>query len=120
MSQEPDFHEKWITAADLSMERAAYFVENRNPYQVSENEPVVQATIGAVEEVMGSKPQILGKAGCTDASHLFHSGGIPTVIFGPGNEKLAHKADECIEIKNLVSAVPIFISIFHKLLCCSK
>ena len=89
-----------------------------DPYQVSENEPVVQATIGAVEEVMGAKPQILGKAGCTDASHLFHSGGIPTVILGPGNEKLAHKADECIEIKNLVSAVPIFISIFHKLLCC--
>ena len=40
----------------------------------------------------------------------------PTVIFGPGNEKLAHKADECVEIEHFVAAVPIFISIFKKLL----
>jgi len=28
----PDYHEKWLPAADLSMERAAYFTGNQNPY----------------------------------------------------------------------------------------
>jgi acetylornithine deacetylase/succinyl-diaminopimelate desuccinylase-like protein len=87
-----------------------------NPYLISENEPVVQATLAAVEEIVGAKPVMLGKAGCTDASHIFHMGAIPTVVFGPGNEKLAHKPDECVAIKQYVSAVPIFLSIFQKLL----
>lgn len=87
-----------------------------DPYLIAETEPVVQATRAAVEEIVGVKPEILGKAGCTDASHIFHMGGIPTVVFGPGNEKLAHKPDECVEIKQYVAAVPIFRSIFQKLL----
>jgi len=87
-----------------------------NPYLISETEPVVQATRAAIEEIVGVKPQILGKAGCTDASHIFHMGAIPVVIFGPGNEKLAHQPDECVEIKKYVAAVPIFLSIFQKLL----
>ena len=96
---------------DLNM-RSGYW----DPFLTPENEPVVQATLAAVEEVVGTRPEIRGKAGCTDASHIFHKGAVPTVIFGPGNEKLAHKADECVEIKKLVAAVPIFLSIFHKLL----
>lgn len=87
-----------------------------DPYLIAENEPVVQAIVAAVEEVVGAKPDILGKAGCTDASHIFHRGAVPTVIFGPGNEKLAHMADECVEIEHLVAAVSIFLSVFQKLL----
>ena len=87
-----------------------------DPFLTPENEPVVQATLAAVEEVTGTRPEILGKAGCTDASHIFHRGAVPTVIFGPGNEKLAHMADECVEIEHLVAAVSIFLSIFQKLL----
>jgi O-antigen ligase len=30
--QDPDYHEKWLPAADLSMDRAAYFAGNHNPY----------------------------------------------------------------------------------------
>ena len=29
---DPDYHEKWLPAADLSMDRAAYFAGNHNPY----------------------------------------------------------------------------------------
>jgi acetylornithine deacetylase/succinyl-diaminopimelate desuccinylase-like protein len=87
-----------------------------DPFLTPENESVVQATLSAVEEVMGTRLEILGKAGCTDASHIFHRGAVPTAIFGPGNEKLAHKADECVEIEKLVASVSVFMSIFHKLL----
>ncbi len=87
-----------------------------NPYLISEREPVAQATIDSVREITGKSPLIGGKAACTDASHLFHFGGIPTVLFGPGNETLSHKPDECVAIQNLLVGTEIYLSIFRKLL----
>ncbi|MHC1773700.1 MAG: ArgE/DapE family deacylase [Flexilinea sp.] len=37
--------------------------------------------------------------------------GIPTLNFGPGNARLAHQANECIEIKELVQCTKIIASI---------
>jgi acetylornithine deacetylase/succinyl-diaminopimelate desuccinylase family protein len=88
-----------------------------DPYIISEDEHIAQATIESVKEVTGKRPEIRGKAAGTDASHIFHIGGIPTIIFGPGNETLSHKANECVEIDNLVLATDIYISVFGKLLC---
>jgi len=88
-----------------------------NPYLISEDEPIVQSTIDSFKQITGEKPEIVGKAACTDASHLFHLGGIPTVLFGPGDALLGHKVDECIATKNLVLSTAVFISIFDKLLC---
>ena len=65
---------------------------------------------------MGRKPEITGKTGCTDASHLFKMAGIPTVLFGPGSERLCHVADEYVDIENVVLATEIFVSTFGKLL----
>ena len=72
-----------------------------DPYLIAENEPIVQAVVEAVKQVTGKRPEIRAKAGCTDGSHLFHLGGIPTVLFGPGDETFSHKADECVPIQNL-------------------
>jgi acetylornithine deacetylase/succinyl-diaminopimelate desuccinylase family protein len=87
-----------------------------DPYLISESEPIVQAAIESFKEVTGRKPEISAKAACTDASHIFHLGGIPTVLIGPGNETLSHKVDECVSIEKLISSAEIFISIFNKLL----
>jgi len=87
-----------------------------DPYLVSKNEPVVQATVEAVRQVTGKDPQLGGKAACTDASHLFHVGKIPTVLFGPGNPNLSHKADEYVLTENLMLATKAFALIFKKLL----
>ena len=87
-----------------------------DPYLISESEPIVQAAIESFKEVTGRKPEISAKAACTDASHIFHLGGIPTVLIGPGNETLSHKVDECVSIEKLISSTEIFISIFNKLL----
>jgi acetylornithine deacetylase/succinyl-diaminopimelate desuccinylase-like protein len=85
-------------------------------YLLSEKEPVVQATIESFKQVTGREPSIGGKAACTDASHLFHLGGIPTVLFGPGDESLSHKADECVPVGNLMPATEIYMAIGKKLL----
>lgn len=87
-----------------------------DPYLISEDEPVVQATIDSVKEVTGKKPERGGKGASTDASHLFHLGGIPTVLFGPGNPHLSHKVDEHVTIENLLFSTEALILIFNKLL----
>ena len=87
-----------------------------DPYLISEDEPVVQATIASVKQITGKKPEIGGKGASTDASHLFHLGGIPTVLFGPGNPYLSHKVDEHASIENLLISTESLILIFNKLL----
>jgi acetylornithine deacetylase/succinyl-diaminopimelate desuccinylase family protein len=93
--------------------RPGYF----DPFIISEDEPIARATIEAVEEITGGQVKIAGKAACTDASHLFNLAGIPTVLFGPGNEHLSHKPDEHVAVENLVTATSVYISILTKLLC---
>jgi acetylornithine deacetylase/succinyl-diaminopimelate desuccinylase family protein len=87
-----------------------------DPYLVSPQEPIVQAAIDAVTTVTGNRPEIGAKAGCTDGSHLFHMGGIPTVLLGPGNAKLSHQADEWTSMEDMCLAASIYTEIFTRLL----
>jgi succinyl-diaminopimelate desuccinylase len=79
-----------------------------DPYAIDPSLPLVQILCQAVEEVVGQFPQIKGKAGCTDASHLVHRGGIPSVCFGPGFEDLAHKANERVALEKVVQAARVY------------
>jgi len=87
-----------------------------DPYLLSENESIVQTVIESVREVTGKKAEIGAKAGCTDGSHLFHMAGIPTVLFGPGDGNVGHKADEWVSIENIAASTKIFFSAFGRLL----
>ncbi|MCC6905205.1 MAG: M20 family metallopeptidase [Anaerolineae bacterium] len=87
-----------------------------DPYLIAVEEPVVQANITAFRRVMGTEPTIGSKGACTDASHLANIGKIPTVLFGPGNERMSHKADECVSIDALVQATEIYSLMFEELL----
>ena len=73
-----------------------------DPYIISPDEPIVRATVESLSHLRGGKPDLVVEAYCTDASHLFHKAGIPTIIFGPGNGKLCHKPDECVDIADIV------------------
>lgn len=92
--------------------RPAYW----DPYLISETEPVVQAVAESIKKATGNNPVIRTKAACTDGSHIFHIGGIPAVLFGPGIPELSHKVDESVPIKNVVVATDIFMATFENLL----
>ncbi|NWF57443.1 MAG: M20 family metallopeptidase [Syntrophaceae bacterium] len=82
--------------------------EGWDPYAVDPSLPWVKKLCAAVEEVTGQFPQIKGKAGCTDASHLYHHAKIPSVCFGPGLEDLAHKANERVALEKVVQAAKVY------------
>jgi len=90
--------------------------EGWDPYAIDPSSPWVKGLCESVEEVTGQFPQIKGKAGCTDASHLYHHGKIPSVCFGPGLEDLAHKANERVALEKVVQAAKVYAFSAVKLL----
>jgi len=90
--------------------------EGWDPYAIDPSSPWVKGLCEAVEEVTGRFPQIKGKAGCTDASHLYHHGKTPAVCFGPGLEDLAHKANERVALEKVVQAAKVYALSAAKLL----
>jgi acetylornithine deacetylase/succinyl-diaminopimelate desuccinylase family protein len=89
---------------------------NWDAYLISENEPIVRATRESFEAVTGRSPEILAKSAGTDASYLFHLGGTPTLLFGPGNQYMSHQVDECVSLEDLVIATQILVVVFNRLL----
>jgi len=76
--------------------------------------PQDNALIKLLEEcsmkVAGFKPAIKGMSGSTVAK-LFFKRGISSVVYGPGDENLCHKADEYIEISQLRLASRIYAEV---------
>jgi putative selenium metabolism hydrolase len=62
--------------------------------------PIVQKAIAGLKET-NILPEISHYAFCTNGSGTAGRLGIPTIGFGPGDEKLAHRTDEFIEIEAL-------------------
>jgi acetylornithine deacetylase/succinyl-diaminopimelate desuccinylase family protein len=86
------------------------------PSEIPPDEPIVRAIQEAARLVRGTCPPVLGLAGTTDANLMIDPGGIPTVIFGPGNLAVCHKPDEFVPIDELVTACKIYVATILALL----
>jgi len=62
--------------------------------------PVGLATVA--EDVLGRRPPMTGEPYGADMRLLIHHGDTPTVIFGPGDKRLAHSANEWVSITEVV------------------
>jgi acetylornithine deacetylase/succinyl-diaminopimelate desuccinylase-like protein len=60
----------------------------------------------AAEEVRG-KSELVGLSGSTDGN-LLSEGGVPSVVFGPGDLEKAHSADECVDLEEVIDAAEIY------------
>jgi succinyl-diaminopimelate desuccinylase len=80
--------------------------------EVPENAPVVRELSGAIRAAVG--PVIVeGAYYATDAG-TFNAGGIPTVVFGPGDIALAHTATEHIPLAEVRQATDIIRTLLVK------
>lgn len=73
--------------------------------ETSPNEELVRELIEATASVIG-EAKLVGVPYSTDASK-FASIGIPSVVFGPGDIKQAHSADEFVEIEEVEKCAAI-------------
>jgi acetylornithine deacetylase/succinyl-diaminopimelate desuccinylase-like protein len=66
----------------------------------------------AVRGETGAEPPDRGFTGITDARFYINDAAIPTVILGPGSLRIAHTANEWVELADLVTAARVYARAF--------
>lgn len=71
------------------------------PAETDVNHPIV-GTLAGAHHVLGGEVAIEGMTYGADMRLLVIHGGIPTVMYGPGDVRLAHKPDESVPVADLI------------------
>ena len=79
------------------------------PARTDPAHPLVGALSTATAEISGEPPGLAGVRFGSDMRLLVNEGGIPTVLFGPGDVREAHRPDESVDRQDLVRASRILI-----------
>ena len=66
--------------------------------RVPSDHPLPVGLAETVEAVIGRRPELLGEPYGADMRLFINEGGTPCVIFGPGDVKVAHSADEHVPL----------------------
>ncbi len=74
------------------------------PASIPAEHPLAQTVCGAYEAVAAAPARIEGMTYGADMRLLVNQGRTPTVLFGPGNVRRAHRPDEYVEVDELAAA----------------
>lgn len=72
------------------------------PAHTDTDAAVVRTTAAAITDVTGAAPAVEAMTYGADMRLLVNDGGIPTVLFGPGNVRHAHRPDESVAVEELL------------------
>lgn len=86
------------------------------PWALDDDHPLVQATARAIRETLGYRPRIGQWAFSTDGVYTMGRANIPTVGFGPGEERFAHTVDDQIRLADVVAAARVYARLAVELL----
>ncbi|MEA4884670.1 MAG: M20 family metallopeptidase [Clostridia bacterium] len=79
------------------------------PSRTDLSDPIVSAACRAASEALGRPVEPTGFPATCDMSHLVHRASIPTVILGPGDIRVAHKANETLPLHEAALAVGVYL-----------
>ncbi|MCC7372658.1 MAG: M20 family metallopeptidase [Chloroflexi bacterium] len=85
------------------------------PVETPTGHPLIRATAAAVTEISGAEAKVRGATYYTDGG-MWVGAGIPMVIFGPGDDKLAHQPNERVAAEQLVRGVRGYLALLERLL----
>lgn len=91
-------------------------VDDRPPTETQRGSPVVRAVVEAHEEVTGDRPPFGGVPGTTDGTILARDGGLPVVVYGPGDKWIAHQADEHVAVDEVITCAQVYLSAARRFL----
>jgi putative selenium metabolism hydrolase len=86
------------------------------PWALDQDHPLVQATARAIRNTLGYRPRIGQWAFSTDGVYTMGKANIPTVGFGPGEERFAHTVDDQIRLADVVAAARVYARLAVELL----
>lgn len=90
-------------------------IRSRMPLEIEESQSIIQLIREATKKVIGKYPKFRGMTSPGDGDHLIKAG-IPSVMFGPGNDRNTHVANEFIEIDQITKAAEIYTRVILDLL----
>jgi len=87
------------------------------PYWVTaEDEPLLCTAASTIESVLGFLPRLGKWEISTDGVYTAGVAGIPTIGFGPGEERYAHTVDDQIRLKDLEAAAKVYAEMAVRML----
>jgi succinyl-diaminopimelate desuccinylase len=87
---------------------------NMPPVETPVGHPLIQATAAAIGEVTGTHGRVRGATYYTDGG-MWVDSNIPMVIFGPGDDKLAHQPNERVAVSQLVQGTRGYLALLERL-----
>jgi acetylornithine deacetylase/succinyl-diaminopimelate desuccinylase-like protein len=78
------------------------------PWALDEDHPLVLTLSKVIRETLGYKPRIGQWAFSTDGVYTMGVMNIPTVGFGPGEERFAHTSDDQIRLEDVIKAARVY------------
>lgn len=97
-----------IAETDPQFKASMKTIMVREPFEVSEEEPVFQTLLRQATRLLGDEPGVGGSFGWMDSA-LLAEAGIPTVIFGPGGAG-AHAVVEWSDLTQLQHCADILVA----------
>lgn len=82
-------------------------IRYRSSLEIDKDSPVIKTIMEVGKGILGKSPEFRGMITPGDSEYLVNAG-IPSVIFGPGDEHLAHSANEWIAINDILIAAEIY------------
>ncbi len=79
-----------------------------DPAKIPVDHPIMETVKTSYRDVTGVEPRVEGKTYSSDMRLLINVGGVPTMIFGPGELREAHAANESVSIENLKTAAKTY------------
>lgn len=90
------------------------------PTLISPDEEIVRTVRRAAEATLQTSSDLVVSRFHTDGGYIHHMAKMPIVVFGPGDEALAHTTNEHIEIDQVVSAAEVYAATIRDLLSPEK
>jgi len=100
-------------AADPALRVSSRTTLARAPFEVADDEPIVQAVARAAAAATGKPAELAGASYWADAAFIA-AAGIPTVMFGPAGEG-AHAHEEWVSIRSTVDVTRTLIAAGRRL-----
>jgi putative selenium metabolism hydrolase len=85
-------------------------------WAMPQDHPLVQALVRSVRETLGYRPRLGRWNFSTDGAYTAGMANIPTVGFGPGEERYAHTQHEQVRLNDIVDAARVYAQLAVELL----